>query len=399
MDFGARPAARPATAFAKAALTCASLLLGGSLASCGHKPDAPIARATSGPPSVALSPQQLQVIRIGKVSEQAFSPQTESVGSIDFDEDRTVQVFTPYQGRIIQTFAQLGDSVRKGQPLFTVESPDLLTAGATLVAAAATETANRKALDRARTLQQTQGISQQTFEQAISVEASSNAALMAARAAIAFYGKSPSEIDAMARRGRADAVLVVRSPIGGKVTARNAQPGLLVQPGTATAPYTVGDTSTMWMIADAPESDAAQLRVGQQVEASVAALPGRMLTGRVLAVGASVDPTGHTVQVRAAIPNPQNLLKSGMQASFTIHTGAAVQAVGIPVDGVVREGDGTLTAWVATDSHHFVQRIIKVGLTRNGFDQVLSGLNAGEQVVTKGAVYLDNMLTASPDDN
>jgi cobalt-zinc-cadmium efflux system membrane fusion protein len=345
-----------------------------------------------------LSPQQLQVIRVGAVSEQAFPEQAESVGSIDFDEDRTVQVFTPYQGRIIQAFVQLGDSVRKGQALFTVESPDLLAAGSTLAAAAASEAANRKALERARKLQTTQGISQQNVEQAISAEAASNAALLAARAAIAFYGKSAGEIDAMARAGRADAVLVVRSPISGKVTARNAQPGLLVQPGNAPAPFTVGDTSTMWMIADAPESDAAQFRVGQHVDASVAALPGRVLTGRVLAVGASLDAAARTVQLRAAIPNPGDLLKAGMQASFTIHTGTALHGVGIPADGVVREGDGTMTAWVATDRNHFVQRVIKVGLTRNGVDQVLSGLSPGEHVVTEGAVYLDNMLNAAPDD-
>jgi cobalt-zinc-cadmium efflux system membrane fusion protein len=307
-------------------------------------------------------------------------------------------VFTPYQGRIIRALVQLGDTVHKGQPLYTVESTDLLAADATLIAAQATEDANRQALDRARKLQATQGISEQNVEQAISAEASANAALLSARGAMAVFGKSPSEITAMARQGRADPVLVVRSPIGGKVTARNAQPGLLVQPGSAPAPYTVGDTATMWMVADAAESDAGQFHVGQQVEAHVAALPDRVLTGKLLAVGAGVDPGAHTVQLRAAIPNPGNVLKSGMQATFVIHTGAVEQAVGIPADGVVREGDGTMTAWVATDRQHFQQRVIKVGLLRNGFVQVLSGLVPGDEVVTKGALYLDNLLSTTPDD-
>jgi cobalt-zinc-cadmium efflux system membrane fusion protein len=379
-----------------AALTA---LLCGALGACGAKQETPPApKPSSGPPTVTLSPEQLQVISVAKLATQAFPVQAESVGNIDFDQDRTVQVFTPYQGRIIQAFAQLGDNVRKGQPLYTVESPDLLAADATLISAEATEQANRKALDRAKKLQATQGISQQNVEAAISAEAGSNAALMSARAAMVVFGKSVGEIDAVARRGRADPVLVVRSPIGGKVTARNAQPGLLVQPGNAPAPYTVGDTSTMWMVADAPETDAAQFRDGQQVQASVAALPGRVLTGKILAVGAGVDPNAHTVQLRAAIANPGNLLKAGMQATFVIATGTVQHGVGIPADGVVREGDGSMTVWVATGANHFQQRVVTIGMLRNGFVQVLSGLNPGDEVVTKGALYLDNMLSAPPDD-
>jgi cobalt-zinc-cadmium efflux system membrane fusion protein len=154
----------------------------------------------------------------------------------------------------------------------------------------------------------------------------------------------------------------------------------------------------MWMVADAPEADAAQFRDGQQVQASVPALPGRVLTGKILAVGAGVDANAHTVQLRAAIPNPGNLLKAGMQATFVVATGTVQHGVGIPADGVVREGDGSMTVWVATGSNHFQQRGVTIGMLRNGFVQVLSGLNPGDEVVTKGALYLDNMLSAAPDD-
>jgi cobalt-zinc-cadmium efflux system membrane fusion protein len=393
MNSGQHPFMGAVTAAAVAALLC------GALGACGAKDETPpAAKPASGPPTVTLSSEQLQLISVARLGTQAFPEQTEAVGNIDFDQDRTVQVFTPYQGRIIQAFAQLGDNVRKGQPLYTVESPDLLAADTALISAEATETANRKALDRARKLQATQGISEQNVEAAISAEAGSNAALMSARAAMAVFGKSASEIDAVARRGRADPVLVVRSPIAGKVTARNAQPGLLVQPGNSPAPYTVGDTATMWMLADAPETDAAHFRDGQQIQASVAALPGRVLTGKILAVGAGVDANAHTVQLRAAIPNPGDLLKAGMQANFVVHTGAVQHGVGIPADGVVREGDGSMTVWVATGGNHFQQRGVTIGMLRDGFVQVLSGLNPGDEVVTKGALYLDNMLSAAPDD-
>ena len=167
MDFDGLAKRRGAAATALAVLACAGL------ASCGPGPQAPApAKPSSGPPSVELSPEQLLLIRVGTVAEQDFAQQVETVGSIDFDEDRTVQVFSPYQGKIIQTYSQLGDDVRQGQPLFTVESPDLMAAGSTLISAEATETANARALDRARKLHETQGISEQNLEAAVSAEAS-----------------------------------------------------------------------------------------------------------------------------------------------------------------------------------------------------------------------------------
>jgi len=87
-----------------------------------------------------------------------------------------------------------------------------------------------------------------------------------------------------------------------------------------------------------------------------------------------------------------------MFATFVIHTGEPVRAVAIPFDGVVREGDGTMTAWTTTDRQHFTQQVIKVGLQNNGMDQVIDGLQPGETVVTDGAIFLDNMVNAVPSD-
>jgi cobalt-zinc-cadmium efflux system membrane fusion protein len=80
-----------------------------------------------------------------------------------------------------------------------------------------------------------------------------------------------------------------------------------------------------------------------------------------------------------------------MFAAFTIETDDPITAAAVPADGVVREGDGTTTVWVTTDQHHFRRRTVKVGLTHDGYDQILNGLQSGEQVVTKGAIFLDNM--------
>jgi len=369
------------------------------LAGCGSGADpdkVPVveASATTGPPKVELTDEQLKMIAVGPVGEHDFAPTTSAPGTIDFDEDTTVPVFSSYQGKIVQAFVHLGDPVAKGQPLFTVESPDLMNASSALLAADATEVANKKALDRANKLHGTQGISDQNVEAAVSAEAQSNAALQAARDALKVYGKSP---DAVLASHKVDPLLVVRSPIAGRVTARNAQPGLLVQPGTAPAPFTVGETSRLWMMANAAEADSSRFHLGQAVDVVVPALPGVMLHGRIETIGASVDPTTHTVPLRASVEDPQHLLRANMLATFVVHTGAAVRALALPVDGVVREGDGSMTTWVTTDGRHFTQRVIHIGMTRDGYDQILDGLRAGERTVTKGAVFIDNMLAADPD--
>jgi cobalt-zinc-cadmium efflux system membrane fusion protein len=128
------------------------------------------------------------------------------------------------------------------------------------------------------------------------------------------------------------------------------------------------------------------------------ALPGRVFDGKIATIGASVDPNVHTLQMRSVVPDPQHLLKSGMLASFVIHTGEARRGVALSQEGVVREPDGTMTAWVTSDRRHFTQRKLTLGTSHDGYDQVLAGVGPGEMVVTKGAVFLDNMLNASPED-
>lgn len=149
---------------------------------------------------------------------------------------------------------------------------------------------------------------------------------------------------------------MVASPIAGRVTARNAAPGLFVQPGNAAAPFTVADISTMWMLGNVPEIDSASIQPGQGVAVSVMARPGRVFQGKITTVSATVDPALHTLLVRSEIRDPDHLLRPGMFARFVISTGGPVTATAVPVDGVVREGDGTMTAWVTSDRRHFTQR-------------------------------------------
>jgi len=362
----------------------------------GSPPVGPI-----GAPILELNEKQLGLIKIAPVGEHVFPVQQKAVGSIDFDEDLSVQVFTPYQGKIISAFAQIGDEVAKGTPLFTIDSPDLLQAESTLIQTAGVLELTTKALARARKLYGTAGtggIAEKDLQQAISDQQTADGAFKTARDAVRIFGKTEAEINNIVAQRRVDSTLVVNSPIAGKITARNAQPGLLVQPGNTPAPYSMADISTMWMLANVPEIDTSSIKLGQEVKVSVMAHPDRVYEGKITTLGATVDPNLHTLLVRSEIQDPQHELRSGMFASFVIVVAAPVTGITVPLNGVVREGDGTMTVWITTDHHHFAQRIVKIGLTHEGYDQILDGLKPGELVLTDGAVFLDNMLTPGATD-
>jgi multidrug efflux pump subunit AcrA (membrane-fusion protein) len=192
--------------------------------------------------------------------------------------------------------------------------------------------------------------------------------------------------------------LVVRSPITGQITSVNVTPGLLVQPGKAPAPCAVADVSIKWMLANVTETDSPVFRVGQPVEVRVAAYPGRVFEGKVTKIYPNVDPNSHRVTVRSEIVDPKNELRAGMIANFVARVQEPLEGTAIPASGVVRESDGTLTAWVTTDRHRFIQRTVKIGLQQAGRYQVLEGLQRGELAVIDGAVFLSNMLQAPPTD-
>jgi cobalt-zinc-cadmium efflux system membrane fusion protein len=234
------------------------------------------------------------------------------------------------------------------------------------------------------------------FEQATSDAQTSEGALKAARDAVRVFGKTDNEIDQMISSRKIDPALVVHSPISGRITARNAQPGFFVQPGGATAPYSVADVTLKWMLASVVEADIPRFRLGQPVEAQVMAFPNRVFKGRVSKIYATADPNTHRVTIRSEINDPNNELLPGMLANFVIRIQSPMESLAIPENGVVREGDGTMTAWVTMDRHRFTQRIVKTGLRRDGRVQILDGLQRGELAVSDGAVFLSNMLQAPP---
>jgi cobalt-zinc-cadmium efflux system membrane fusion protein len=247
------------------------------------------------------------------------------------------------------------------------DDPAIIQAESTLVGAAASYDLTRKELARVKALGDANGIAQKELEQATSDEQTAAANLRAARDAVRVFGKSDAQINQMISTGQ-----IERPP-----SERSA---------------------TRWVVANALESDAPLFHAGQNAAISVLAFPDKVFDGVISEVYSIVDPNSHRVTLRIQADDPKNELKSGMLANVLIQIQQPASSVGVPEKGVVREGDGTMTVWVTTDRANFVQRMVKIGLRENGNVQILEGLQPNEQVVTDGAIFLDNILQAPPSD-
>lgn len=361
----------------------------------GAAQDRAVARSLAVEPSsvVELNEKQVASLKIEATRSRDFVASKSAVGTIDFNENMLVQVFSQYPGKIVKAFFNLGDEVRQGDLLFTIDSPDLVQAESTLLASAGVLELQRRALARATNLLKSGGSAQRDVDQSTSDEQTAEGNYKAARDSVRIFGKTDAEIDQIVATRKLDSILLVRSPIPGRIVARNAAPGLLTQPGNAPAPFTVADLSTMWMVANVIETDAPSYRVAQQVEVRVPAYPDKTFAGHVTTVGSNIDPNTHRQLVRSEIDDPQHLLRSGMLATFVTRIGEPVRSPAVPAEAVVREGDGTMTVWVTTDRRRFERRAVKLGIQQqSGWTQILEGLAVGDLVVGEGAVFLSNKL-------
>ena len=343
--------------------------------------------------SVDLSEKQASALKIGPLGSRDFTLFKTAVGTIDFNEDLLVQVFSQYPGKILKANFNIGDDVKAGDVLFTIDSPDLLQAESTLLAAAGVLELQKRTLARATQLLKAGGSAQKDVDQSTSDEQTAEGNFKAARDAVRIFGKTDAEIDQIVDKRKVDSVLLVPSPISGRVVARSAAPGFLTQPGNAPAPYAVADLSTMWMIANVIETDAPAYKLGQERRGKGTGISGHRLQRARDDVGIDHRPqhpsaigplANRRSQASAAVGNVRKLC----------HSCRRPDAVRLRCrrTGVVREGDGTMTVWVTSDSRRFIKRTVKVGLQQDGWTQILEGLQPGETVVTDGAVFLSNKL-------
>ncbi len=359
--------------------------------------------------SFRLTDRQWATLKISPVSELEFQDVTETDGKIAWDDDHVTPVFSPYSGRITRLMAHAGDTIAAGQPLFAIQASELAQAQNDLIAASANLRTARAQLALATTnekrqhdLYLAQGAALKDWQQAQLDLAtaqgglnSGSAALAAVRNRLRILGKSDSEIsdiEAAPDVARLPSESVVAAPIGGVVVQRQAGLGqnIVSASSGASAPvFTIGDLSTVWLVANVREEDGPRLYKGATVEVSVLAFPGRTFQARLTYIGAAIDPVTHRLPVRAEVDNTDRLLKPEMFATFRIMTGEAQRSPAVPDAAVVHETDSA-HVWVANPAEKTLElRVVRMSRVRDGMVEVRDGLKPGEQIVTSGAVFID----------
>jgi cobalt-zinc-cadmium efflux system membrane fusion protein len=338
---------------------------------------------------VHLSSAQLATLEINTVTTRAFRTEEVTDGRIALNGDTTTQVFSPYSGRVVRVLASPGEYVKAGAPLLRIEASEYVQAQSDLLNAAATLKLARINEERKHAAYDSKGGSLQDWQQAqVDLAAAENASTSAANR-LRILGKSDKEIAGIETAKKTDAATFVVAPIGGVVTDRQVGPGQYIQSGASNPVFSIGDLSTVWLVADVPETDAPYIERGQTVEVRVLALPGQLFKAKLTAIGAQVDAVTRRVPVRATLANPDGKLKPQMFASFSIITSTGdSQAPSVPEEAIVREGDQA-RVWVVAQNNTLSLRSIHTGRSNDGMVEVLEGLKAGERVVTRGSLFID----------
>jgi cobalt-zinc-cadmium efflux system membrane fusion protein len=367
--------------------TCCALALACSaLAGCA-KPTAaatPVAQSThldDGSIAVDKMSPLRQRLQIAAVQEQEIATQTEAPGSIVAMPEKLVKITPPLPGRITRLQRALGDSVKAGDPLFTLDSAELSAAYANDSKARSVLLQARQELERQKTLFEAEIAARKEYEAAQAAFAQAGSDAQASADKLAQYGAG-----ARGTRGtRRDYVL--RSPIAGTVIAmEGAQGGYW---NDINAPVmTVADLSTVWLSANVSEKDLAQVAVGQTASISVDAWPGKNFEGKVAYVGAVLDADTRTVPVRVAIDNRAGTFKPGMfaRAGFA---GASRRAILVPASALLQSGPST-RVMVELAPLRFAPRTVEVGASHGEQVEIVSGLRAGERIVVKEGVLLND---------
>ena len=352
---------------------------------------------------VRVTNDQMHQLGIVKVELYPFRVQKLAIGQIAYNEDTSTAVLTPFPGRVTRLIAKIGDTVNRGDPLFEIDSPEVVQPQNDFIAAFSAMNKARSQLDLARIVEKRlkdlyEGKAaalkeyQQAQGQLVGAQndmRSAEMSLEAARARLRIVGFTDAEVAALKDKGTVRRATPIPAPIDGTVIARKVGPGQYVRNDTGEALYVIADLSTMWLKAQVPEKEISSIRVGQDVEVKVSALPDRVLRARVTAINAATDATTRRVIVRSEIPNPEGALKSEMFASFKIATGADEPSPSVPVQAVIREGDHAVV-WVEEEPMLFRRRKVTLGIEQEGRMQIREGLKAGELVAGRGAIFVDN---------
>ena len=345
------------------------------------------ARQTAQDPNLVMANESLLAqIKISEVAQSDVSDVLRVAGQIDFDEQALTRIGASVTGRVTQINAQLGNEVKKGDTLALINSSELSNSQLAYVKARSEKEFHRRTVQRAKTLFEADVISAAELQRRESEYEVASAQTRAAQDQLRVLGVNLKAMEELATTGAIDSVASVMATIKGVVVERKVTTGQVVQP--ADVLFTVADLSRVWAVAQVPEQQVAQVKVGQSVRIEVPALENEKLIGKLIYVGSTVNPESRTVLVRTELDNTSGRLKPSMLASMLIESTPAKRMV-VPITAIVREQDADYV-FIEQKPGSFRLKSVRLSSEHNGQRVVLDGLSQGMRIVSDGAFHLNN---------
>jgi len=341
-------------------------------------------------------------------TEQVFRAEHNTEGKIAVNEDSSTPIFSPYSGRVVKLMVKPSDVVERGQQLFVIEATDTVQALNDTITALSALNSARSKLNLAQINEKRQNDlyagkavplkdwqnAQNDLVTAQNDMRSAETALEAAHNRLRILGRSEQQITTFEQTRQISADTPIYSPIGGTVVQRKVGPGQFISTGASDPVFVIGDLSTVWLTAFVRESEAADVRVGQDVDFKVLALPGRTFKAKIDYVSAAIDPNTRRLMVRATLDNKEGLFKPEMFASVTIFSGDDRNSVGVRKQALIYEGQ-RVRLWVANDDKSLELRDVQTGLINGDKVEVRTNLKPGEKVVVRGSLFIDRAASGT----
>ncbi|WP_231973194.1 efflux RND transporter periplasmic adaptor subunit [Variovorax sp. HW608] len=321
-------------------------------------------------------------LAVAPVDEASSAHSVSLPAVVEADPASTVNILAPATGRVLALNVRLGDIVRRGQELATISSSDYAQAVSDVQKARDALDLAERALKRARGVNDAGSNAAKDVEVATSAVVQQTAELRRSEIRLRSLGEAN-----VSRTSGGRALLTVTTPIGGTVTALATAPGAVVNDATATM-MTVANLDHVWVTVNVPEGLVGTIANGQDVAVTLAALPGQVQSGKIAFVASVLDADTRRVKARVTFSNPKGLLKPNMYASARIAVPQSREPQ-VPTSAVVMNNDST-SVFVEADPWTFVRRAVELGSEDGGLVRVRSGLEAGERVVVRGGVLLND---------
>jgi cobalt-zinc-cadmium efflux system membrane fusion protein len=398
---------RPAAALVLAVLAALAAGCGGDRPA-GHASE-PAAGEHAGHPEsdhpegvVELSAAKLAAVELetAPVERRRLAAQLETTGEVGYEEDRIAHVAPRVPGRVQRVPVSLGDEVRRGQLLAVLDSVELGQAMAAYRGARTREELAQRGYERERALFEDRIASEREMLEARAAYEEAVAMRQASRETLRLYGVPAAELEDPGTGGAGSSLLAVHAPIAGRVVAKHATLGELATPEDTL--FIIGDLGRVWIWIDVYERDLGRVHLDDAVEVTVEPFPGRVFTGAVTYLAPEVAADTRTVRARLDVDNPDRLLRPGMFAAVRLldpHTGDGPPSLVVPGEAVVQRGGESLVfvplpaaGDPAAAGARFRARPVTLGRRGEGWVEVLSGLEAGDQVVTAGTFFLESEL-------